>query len=216
MSFASTLLNFSDLQTSLGGSNPISLSEYYSNAVPGYSIGVAGIASLSNPISVGDFTGKTIPTTITLSNSGQSLTDYAINFTLNYKSAFSNTFQDLRFYDEGTNALISHWYESVTNGTSANVWLKVPTFANGTRIKISSGNASSSGTPSSVFSLYEDFSSFDTTNKWTVAGGSYTTASNNFQMTSTTFTYVVTKSNYPMDMVVEAYLSSSSATAFLS
>lgn len=213
MSFASTSLSLLDIQTALGGTNPISMNEYYNNAVPGYGIGVLGVSSINNPIDIGSFTGKAIPTTITLSNSGQALTNFAVNFTLNYKSSYGTTFQDLRFYDEATNTLLSHWYESVTNGTSANVWLKLPTFTNGTRIKVSTGNSSSTGTASSVFALYEDFSSFDTTNKWTVAGGAYSSATNNFQYTSTTFSYAVTKSNYPMDMVVETFTSTGSANA---
>lgn len=212
MSFASTSLSLLDIQNALGGTNPISFNEYYNNAVPGYGIGVVGVPSINNPIDIGTFTGKTIPTTVTLSNSGEALTDYAINFTLNYKSSYGSTFQDLRFYNEATNTVLSHWYESVTNGTSVDVWLKIPSFTNGTRIKVSTGNSASSGTPSSVFPLYEDFSSFDTTNKWTVSG-SYSASTNNFQFTNTTFTYAITKSNYPMDMVLETSLSSGSANA---
>jgi hypothetical protein len=213
MSFASTSISLLDIQTALGGTNPISLNEYYNNAVPGYGVGVLGVSAINSPIDIGSFAGKTIPTTITLSNSGQAHTDFAVNFTLNYKSSYDSTFQDLRFYDETTNTLLSHWYESVTNGTSANVWLKTPTLTNGTRIKVSTGNSSSTGTASSVFSLYEDFSSFDTINKWTTSSAAYTVSANNFQFTSGTFTYAITKSNYPMDMVYESSLSSATSNA---
>lgn len=213
MSFASTNISFQDIQTALGGNNPISLNEYYNNAVPGYGIGVQGVSSINNPIDIGSFAGKAIPTIITLSNSGQVLTDFVVNFTLNYKSSYDSTFQDLRFYDEATNTLLSHWYESVSNGTSANVWLKSPSLTNGTRVKVSTSNSSSTGSASSVFPLYDNFTSFDTTNKWTTSSASYTVSTNNFQFTSGTITYVVTKSNYPMDMVVETSLSSGSANA---
>lgn len=212
MSFATSNLGLSDLQTNLGGSNPIALSEYYSDVSPGYAIGVLSIPTQSNSLGIGNFTGKTIPTTVTLSNSGGALTNHVVNFTLSYKSSYSNNFQDLRFYNESNNTLLSHWYETVSNNTSANVWLAIPSLPNGTRIKVSTGNTSSTGNPLTVFPLYEDFSSFDTTTKWNASSASYTAASNNFTFTSTGFTYIATRSNYPGNIVVEASINSSSAT----
>jgi hypothetical protein len=213
MSFTSNTISLLDLQTSLGGNNPIGLNEYYSDAVPGYAVGVSGIPTVGNEINMNQFRGKTIPTVITLNNSGNTLSNYAVNFTLNYKSSYATNFQDLRFYDETTNTLLNHWYESVSNGVSANVWVRVPAFVNGNRIKVSVGNTSTQGTASNVFSLYDDFSgTFNTTNKWTVSGGTYTTSTSNFSMTSTTFTYVVSQSNFTRDIVIETSVRSSSST----
>jgi len=189
------------------------ISEYYSDALPGYSIGLSSMPIKFNQIGIGNFIGKTIPTTITISNSGSSLTDFVVNFSLGYKASYATNFQDLRFYDETTGTLLSHWYESVSNSSSANVWLKVPTLTNGRRIKVTTGNASSTGSASSVFPLYEDFSAFDATNKWFASSGSYSTSTNNFQFTGGAFMYVTTRANYPTDMVVEASVASSSGSA---
>jgi len=213
MSLPTTNLAYSTLQTNLGGANPVSISEYYADATPGYSIGVSGVPSTTSQIGLGNFTGKTVPTTITISNSGGTLTDFVVNFNLSYKSSYASTFQDLRFYDEQTRTLLSHWYETVSNSSSASVWLKVPSLTNGRRIKVTTGNSSTNGTASSVFPLYEDFSSFDATNKWLVSGGSYSVSTNNFQFTSGTFTYVVTRNNFQADMVVEAAISSGNGNA---
>lgn len=197
----------------MGGTNPISLSEYYTDASPGFARGVSGVPVMSNQISLSSFTGKSIPTVITLSNNGSPLTNYVVNFIMNYKSSYASTFQDLRFYDEATNTLLSHWYESVSNGSSATVWLRVPILANGTRVKVSTGNSSSTGNANNVFPLYEDFSSFDTVNKWLVSSGSYSSSTNNFQFTTTNFTYLVTRSNYPGNIRVDASIRSSSGNA---
>jgi hypothetical protein len=146
-------------------------------------------------------------------NTGDALTDYVANFSLNYKQAFSNNFQDLRFYDTTSDTLLSHWYESVVNNSNANVWIRVPSLVNGMKIGITVGNTATTGTPESVFPLYEDFSSLNTTTKWTSNSGAFTSASNNFAMTSTGFTYLVTQSNYPGDFVLETNVRSSSSNA---
>jgi hypothetical protein len=214
MSIASTNVGLSTIQTALGGENPIYISEYYANATPGYSIGVAGVPSTSSQIGIGNFTGKTIPTTITINNSGGTLTDFTVNFTLNYKATYASTFQDLRFYDEQTRTLLSHWYETVSNGSSANVWVRLPSLTNGMRIKVTTGDSLTTGTPSSVFPLYENFSSFNTSTVWTASTASYTASTDNFQFTSGgPFVYMVTRSNYPANMVVEANVSSGNVNA---
>lgn len=174
--------------------------------------------SLSEMISVERYLSLTYPTIpyytfLHVYNTGGALTDYVANFSLNYKQAFSNNFQDLRFYDTTTNTLLSHWYESVVNNSNANVWIRVPSLVNGMKIGITVGNSATVGTPASVFPLYEDFSSLNTSTKWTSNNGSFTSASNDFAMTSGGFTYLVTQSNYPGDFVLESSVRSSSANA---
>lgn len=58
---ASGPISFSEIQRVLGGSNPISLSEYYANAAGGYAAGVPGIPSTGVPIPVSAFRGKAKP-----------------------------------------------------------------------------------------------------------------------------------------------------------
>jgi len=146
-------------------------------------------------------------------NTGGALTDYVANFSLNYKQAFSSDFQDLRFYDTTSDTLLSHWYESVSNNSNANVWIRVPSLVNGMKIGITVGNSATVGTPASVFPLYEDFSSLNTTTKWTSNNGAFTSASNNFAITSASSTFLVTQSNYPGDFVLETVVRSSAEGA---
>lgn len=166
-----------------------------------------------NWVANSELTTNSYYATLNVNNTGGTLTDFVVNFNLNYKNAFATNFQDLRFYDSGTNTLLSHWYETVVNSSNANVWLRIPSLVNGMKVGITVGNSSTSGTPASVFPLYEDFSSLNTVSKWTSNNGSFTSASNNFGITSTGFTYLVTQSNYPSDFVLEAVVSSSSANA---
>jgi hypothetical protein len=51
-------ISFSNVQTELGGVNPISLSEYYANASTGYTTGISGIPNTGEEISLSQFYGK--------------------------------------------------------------------------------------------------------------------------------------------------------------
>ena len=53
-------ISFQDLQTEFGGDNPISLSEYYSDATTGYTDGVSEIPNEGLPISLSIFHGKAV------------------------------------------------------------------------------------------------------------------------------------------------------------
>lgn len=52
-------VKFSDLQTILGGTNPISMSEYFADSGNGYSTGVSGIPNKFSAINMSVFRGKT-------------------------------------------------------------------------------------------------------------------------------------------------------------
>lgn len=56
-------VKFSDLQSVLGGSNPIKFSEYYANATEGYSSGVSDIPNKNSAIKMSVFRGKSKSTT---------------------------------------------------------------------------------------------------------------------------------------------------------
>ena len=51
-------LSFADIQNEFGGTNPISLGEYYSNATSGYTSGVNGIPNTGSGLSLSTFRGK--------------------------------------------------------------------------------------------------------------------------------------------------------------
>ena len=59
MSLPSTgQISLSNIQTIMGGTNPISLSEYYQNASQGYTSGITGIPNINSVISLNMFRGK--------------------------------------------------------------------------------------------------------------------------------------------------------------
>lgn len=55
---SSGTISLSDLQTHLGGTEPIGLDEYYQNGADGYSAGLTGIPNTGSAISVNQFYGK--------------------------------------------------------------------------------------------------------------------------------------------------------------
>lgn len=54
-------VKFSEIQSVLGGVNPIKFSEYYADASEGHSTGVSGIPNRNSPIKVSQFRGKSKP-----------------------------------------------------------------------------------------------------------------------------------------------------------
>ena len=65
-------LALSQIQSEMGGTNPISMSEYYANAGTGYCSGISGIPSTGSSVSVSHFAGKS-KTQVTTSASGAQL-----------------------------------------------------------------------------------------------------------------------------------------------
>jgi hypothetical protein len=63
-----TEVKFSSLQTVLGGTNPISMSEYFADATTGFSTGVVGIPNKFSAIGMSVFRGKTKTTDPTVGN----------------------------------------------------------------------------------------------------------------------------------------------------
>jgi hypothetical protein len=60
---SSGAISFANIQTVFGGTNPISLSEYYQNANPALTAGVSGIPNIGSAISLNQFYGKAKPVT---------------------------------------------------------------------------------------------------------------------------------------------------------
>ena len=64
-------------------------------------------------------------------NAGSQLDDYALEMTVNYDSDMQPDYEDLRFrHENAPGEQLSHWIESYT-GSSANVWVNIPTLPTG-------------------------------------------------------------------------------------
>ena len=129
----------------------------------------------------GSSNSKTI---IVSPSSDGTLTDYQMNFDIDYEPEMQTDFDDLRFTDED-GVLLPYWIEEKTNSTSAKIWVKIPVIdgTNDTVIKMHYGNptVSSAENGDNVFEFFDDFSSSLDTNKWITAyntpnGGSYDVA----------------------------------------
>ncbi len=109
---------------------------------------------------------------ITVSNSGSSLTDYQVNLTVAYDSDMQTDFDDLRFTTSDGITELNYWLESKTDSTTAKIWVKIPTLVNGDNtIYMYYGNASvaTASDGDETFTFFDDFSgSAIDTSKWTV------------------------------------------------
>ncbi|WP_321428802.1 DUF2341 domain-containing protein [uncultured Methanolobus sp.] len=135
--------------------------------------------SISETIDEASFSDDKI-ITISPSSDG-TLTDYQMSFNITYEPEMQTDFDDLRFTDEYS-ILIPYWIESMTNSSSAKVWVKVPEIdaTSGVTIKMYYGNSTveSESNGDEVFEFFDDFSSSLDIDKWTTAyntpdGGSY-------------------------------------------
>lgn len=68
---------------------------------------------------------KMKPITIT---ANQAFSNYAIHLTVNYDSDMQSDFGDIRFKHESSgDILLNYWIEDYTEGSSASIWVKIPT-----------------------------------------------------------------------------------------
>ena len=84
MPIPSSTTSFANIQNELGGTNPISLSEYY-NISGKYGVGITGIP-ISGQISINNFRGKSKPVNVSISGTGNSINIVSDNS--NFKYAF--------------------------------------------------------------------------------------------------------------------------------
>jgi hypothetical protein len=64
MSVPTSNISFRDISNVFGGTDPISLSEYYANATPNYTSGVSGVPNIGSAISISQFSGKSKPVAV--------------------------------------------------------------------------------------------------------------------------------------------------------
>jgi len=106
-------ISFANIQTEFGGTNPISLSEYYQNATPAYTSDVSGIPNIGSEISLNQFYGKAKPPVINMTVSGNQAISYTIPTIQNV--AGSTTEKYIKFLHQGsTNAVSTEYYTDYT------------------------------------------------------------------------------------------------------
>ncbi|MDD4409791.1 MAG: DUF2341 domain-containing protein, partial [Candidatus Pacebacteria bacterium] len=107
---------------------------------------------------------------ITITNSsGESLTNYPIRMVINHEADMQSDFDDIRFYNSGTE--LPYWIESKVNSTSAVVWVKLSTIpVSGKEIYLyfDNADAKSKSNGDDVFMFFDDFNSQSIDyDKWT-------------------------------------------------
>jgi hypothetical protein len=96
----------------------------------GYEVS-GGVAKMKNTYSVWDDPDWTRMKVITVTNSGGSLTNYAVNFEVIYDSNMQSDYDDIRFKHEDTPTnFLKYWIEDYDT-SSASVWVKVPSLPSG-------------------------------------------------------------------------------------
>ncbi|UCF13171.1 MAG: DUF2341 domain-containing protein, partial [Thermoplasmatales archaeon] len=68
---------------------------------------------------------------VIISNNGLSLTNYAINFTVNYESEMQSDYDDIRFKHEDYPTIWLDYWIGEKDANSAKVWVEVPILQNG-------------------------------------------------------------------------------------
>lgn len=108
-------------------------------------------------------------------SSNQSNTDYQVKITVPFRSGMRSDFLDTRFY-QGTTSL-SFYRESVSSGSSAVFWVKVPTLNNGnTTINVYADGTTSTDAndPTNTFMLFQEFSGTSIPSGWAIRRASWT------------------------------------------
>ena len=141
-------LSLDDIQTEFGGTNPISLSEYYAGGglVQSGATGDSGAIPTSGQISIGQFYGSTARVPIVINNTGTTLRAdiYAL---ASANPTYSAGITDVVYNNSGT------LYSNVTGGAA----LRTGTFASGDTVKIVNtgliigmGGAGGAGSPTTT------------------------------------------------------------------
>ena len=141
------------------------------------------------------FTGWNYRKSITISNTGSTLTDYQILTTIDTASLITalkmrSDCGDIRCTDTDGSVLLNHWIESGCNTISTKIWVKIPSVPTGTKtIYLYYGNPSSTYDNSlggnNTFLFFDDFedNSLDTTVRWNDVGGTNTESNGRLTVT---------------------------------
>lgn len=127
------------------------------------------------------------PITIT-NGTASNLTDFQVSIPVTYDADMQSNFNDLRFTASDGTTLLNYWIESKVNGSSATVWVQVPSVpaSSSATIYMYFGNSTvaSASSISNTFLFGDDFSGSLDTTKWTVVGNPVNTAGGIFTASS--------------------------------
>ena len=149
------------------------------------------------------------------------LSNFQVNFILNWNISFRVDFQDLRIFEDVNYTIpINYFIESVIPGVSANIWVRIPIMTATKDIYIKNGYSLSLGNADNVFEIYDSFLTFDTTNKWNAINTTQTINNGVIDIQNATGnrTGIESKNNMPLNTTIElityALASSISAVYF--
>jgi peptidoglycan hydrolase-like protein with peptidoglycan-binding domain len=158
-------------------------SDFYSLSDSVYTPFSGGSVSLPAPIT---WTRRK-PITIT-NGTASNLTDFQVSIPVTYDADMQSNFNDLRFTASDGTTLLNYWIESKVNGSSATVWVQVPSVpaSSSATIYMYFGNSTvaSASSISNTFLFGDDFSGSLDTTKWTVVGNPVNTAGGIFTASS--------------------------------
>jgi len=145
-------------------------------------------------------------------NTSGAQTDYQMKLTVTYDSDMTSDFSDLRFTKLDGTTLLESWLESYTASTSAIIWVKTDTPANGVNADIymyyKNSAASSDWDIENTFLLGDDFSgaSVDWTDRWVSDEHTdYSISSDKLRAAVTTNTDVLnSQSSFTAPIVIES------------
>ncbi|MDB5272642.1 MAG: hypothetical protein JWO58_1009 [Chitinophagaceae bacterium] len=102
---------------------------------------------------------------ISITNPGSTaLTDYQVLVTLPYYTGMNADFSDVLFSDTNSTVSYSYWRESFQSATTADFWIKMPTFPPGisyVRVSYCDASASSHSDGPSTFEYFDGFDDAD-------------------------------------------------------
>ena len=151
MPIPSSTASFTNIQNELGGTNPISLSEYY-NVSGKYGVGITGIPT-SGRISVNNFRGKSKSINVFISGTGNSLNIASDNSNFKYAYFSSNgTFSinkditcDILIIGGGGGGGFNNGWEGGGGGGAGGVGIGTINFKSGINYNITIGSGGKGG-----------------------------------------------------------------------
>ena len=158
-------------------------------------------------------TGWNYRRSISITNgSGSNVTDYQIKIAVTGNSHMANDFRDLSFTNSSHSAILDYWIESYTAGSSAVVWVKVPSIStSGATIYMYYGNdliATGASSGDETFAFFDHFSGASVdTNKWSIITQTPTVASSVLTLNATAGAEVRSIASFGTNYALRAYAS---------
>lgn len=123
-------VRLSQLQNVFGGSNPIFMSEYYTNATPSYTLSVSGIPSMGSTLNISGFRGKSKFSNLTKIVNGETYTLIMAHKAYNYPVTTIPTSSDTFFrsmFSQGYNTSMTS-FDNILTLTDGNNYVNSSMF----------------------------------------------------------------------------------------